>query len=743
MTRRTISRSPHGRASWLLVTLTLGISSTAHAADAPTDPYEAYVRHSRDFHRVRQPRSSSDSHFPAWVNMPWPHRWTIGESDTSAQWAKAHGYNGGVLNGTAEGLNDADRHRLSWFNQHDFRFYLDHAAAKRRLHLWDGDAVRPHLGELHGNGIRPVPLNNALRDALRETIRRNVDAVKASPQRAAYALDDELSWGHFIHPAMWQITDDPAAYANWLREIHGPNPPIRDRWITYEAIRPKLADWTLAQFDASALLDQWTFNDSTWLNFLGDLVTFTNELDPRTPCGIVGGQSPSPFGGYDYAKLMRKVQFIESYNLGSSQNLIRSFNPNNALPTVTTHFHRSTEDDIWQTWYYLVHGNRGFIDWVDGWFEGATPALWHDQVAPTYREANTRIGPLLADARWIHDGVALYYSHASIQLGWTLDAAAHGKTWINRNDDARLGSSHGIRHAWENLLRDAGLQANFLSYADVIEYGIPSEYQVLILPACLALSDVEVRHIEAFCRAGGTVIADVLPALWDQHGKGRPQGGALDALFGVHHDPNLRAADLFNGNTLWCETDQDANYGARSFDELLTHHNTCLTGPEGYHRAVRAMPKPSPNRQGAGAATLLNESPQRYNAYREAGHLASQARKTFLDPVLKRIAPWVRLQGAGEAEHGYEFTYWSKAGRTIVCLVLNPEILANDTGGGHAAGLKTGTIPVVVSFRDDVNDVRDERTGKRIGNGRTFALSWIRNEAVILSFEGDPPRQGP
>src|SRR5690606_3599998 len=137
--------------------------------------------------------------------------------------------------------------------------------------------------------------------------------------------------------------------------------------------------------------------------------------------------SPNAFGGYDYAKLMRKVQFIESYNLGSSQAIIRSFNPGNALPAVTTHFHKGDADSIWQTWYYLAHGNRGFIGWVQDWFDGTTPKDWHAQVAPTYREAVEKIGPLMHGATWRHDGVALYYSHASIQLGWILDAEAHGK----------------------------------------------------------------------------------------------------------------------------------------------------------------------------------------------------------------------------------------------------------------------------------------------------------------------------
>jgi hypothetical protein len=66
------------------------------------------------------------------------------------------------------------------------------------------------------------------------------------------------------------------------------------------------------------------------------------------------------------------------------------------------------------------------------------------------------------------------------------------------------------------MLRDTGLQYSFLSYADVIQRGVPEEYRVLILPACLCLSDAEARAIRAFCERGGTVIADYLPGLWDR-----------------------------------------------------------------------------------------------------------------------------------------------------------------------------------------------------------------------------------
>jgi hypothetical protein len=668
--------------------------------------------------------------------MPWTYQWTIGYNDASGQWCQAHGYNGAFIDRDAIEANGSTTGRLDWINQFRLRFYVDHAAGKGLLHLWDGNKVKPHLPELHSTGIRPVPLNAATRSALENTLRRSIAAVKASPWRGAYALDDEISWGHFVHPAMWQITDDPDAYPRWLGEVYGPAAPKRDRWISYDDLRPKLSAWSVAEFDASPLLDQWSFNDSLWSNFVGDLVEFANTLDPATPCGLDGGQMPSPFGGYDYAKLMRKVQFIESYNLGSSQAIIRSFNPHNALPAVTSLFHKSADDDIWQTWYYLAHGNRGHIAWVDKWFDGATPQPWHEVDAPAFLEAGRKIGPLMNSAEWKHDGIAIYYSHASIQLGWVLDAQAHGKTWINRNGDERLSSAAHVRHAWENMLRDSGLQYNFLNYVDVIQRGVPAEYRVLILPACLCLSDAEARAIRGFCERGGTVIADYLPGVWDQHGKGREGGGALDDVFGVKHDPTMRIADIFGGK-LWVEVDQDANFSWKTYDEFLTSQNTCLTDPSGFHKAVRSMAVDHVATFGRGRAVLMNLSPQWYNACRVAGAEAAKHREVFIHHITEAgVGPWVRIAGAGEREHGYEITYWSLPnGRTLLFVCLNPEIRGTSLGGGNAVGLKTETVPITLRFRSPVREARDERTGRDLGDGTEFNFDWKQNEAVALSIK--------
>ena len=700
----------------------------AAGAGLRADPYEDYIRHSEDFRPVRQEKAWALHAFPSWTYMPWTHQWTIGYTEDSGRWSVAHGYTGAFMD---RGENSPPG-RLAWIDRFHLRFYMDHAAGKGLLHLWDGGELKAHAAELHGTGVRPVPLNAATRDKLQALLREHIAHVKASPNRAAYALDDEASWGHFVHPAMWQVTDDPAAYPKWLSEIYGPSSPKRDRWVSYEDLRGRLPSWTVREFDASPLMDQWTFNDSVWTRYLGGLVEYSNTLDPATPCGLVGGQMPSPFGGYDYARLMRKVQFLEAYNLGSSQAIIRSFNPHNALPILTTAFHRSSADDIWQTWYYLAHGNRGQIGWVENWFDGTTPMPWHEEVAPAYLEAAQKIGPLLAGAEWKHDGIAILYSHPSIQLGWILDAQAHGKTWGNRNADERLSSAAHVRHAWENMLRDAGLQYNYLSYLDLIATGVPADIKALILPACLSLSDAEARAIEAFCARGGTVIADYLPGVWDQHGKGRAGGGALDALFGVRHDPALSARDLFGGK-LWVEVDQDARYSWTTFDEFLTKDNAAPVDAGGFHRAVRDLPVRHAQTHGRGNAVLMNLSPQWYNAAR-SGPGAEAARAAFLQPLTAAgLKPRVRLKDPSAAPTA-EITYWSQGDRTVLFLCQNPEITGNSEGGGNSLGLGSGTIRATLQFTREVKDLRNERTGETLPSGREITLPWKQNEALVLSF---------
>ncbi len=173
----------------------------------------------------------------------------------------------------------------------------------------------------------------------------------------------------------------------------------------------------------------------------------------------------------------------------------------------------------------------------------------------------------------------------------------------------------------------------------------------------------------------------------------------------------------------------------------MTNGNTSIKDASGFDKAVRKMDVNHVNTYGKGKAVLMNLSPQWYNAYRQAGFGPAAKREVFLKHVKDAGAtPWVRIKGAGAEEFGYEITYWTKGGRTILFVISNPEITVTELGGGNAVGLKTAKVPVTLAFAGPIKDVKNERTGQKLEDGKEFKVDWTQNEAVVLSFAGEPPR---
>jgi hypothetical protein len=722
----------------LAILLVLAASASAAAAD----PYLDYISTAPEFQPVRQDRELLLGRWNTWLYMPWRYQWTIGTGDEGGRFCRDYGFLGG--------FTDHGDGPFEWFDKWDLRFYNDHTAAKGFLHL-RGAQDKQNFARFQRDprAVRsgvdgPQPLDDALRARLKAIVTERVKNVKGRSSRCvAYALDDEISWGAFVTPLPWRINDDDEAYAHWLRRYYGRDDAPQVQFVTPDFTRAQL-DRPLGQLDFSPLLDRMTYNDSAWANLIGELVAAANAADPDAPCGFVGGQAPNLWGGYDYAKLSKKVQFIEAYNLGSSAEIVRSFNPGNAMPVVTTHFHsdpRGTANDVWQAWHYFAHGNRGMIGWVEGWFDGPKPRPWLDEFRGTLKELSVVQGPKLVGARWLHDGVAIYYSHPSIQVSWCLDSEAHGGTWVNRGNDDRLGTSHNVRKAWEFLLADAGVQYNFVPYDEVVKSGVPDEYRVLILPACYALSDVEAGRIREFCERGGTVIADFACGLFDQHGKGRSKG-ALDDLFGVEHDGTETRSDFFGGR-LWVETDQDRAYGYQRYAELFSTIDCKLA--DGYAQAENKLGLDRVRKVGRGTAVYLNRSPQRYLQFREEKTASDATRAPFLRHVHAAGArPWLAVSAEdGRRPESLEVTYWAKGERTLAFVLANANVTGSALGGGGAEGLARRQTKLAVEFPEEAADVVDERTGRRLGAGRRFSFDFNGVEAAFFSFRSRPPAAKP
>lgn len=721
----------------LLASFLVALATAIQPPPESSDSYTRYIQAAPEFRPVRQDRDLLVGRWDGWVYMPWRYRWTIGTGEEGGRFCRDFGIRGG--------FTDHGEGPMDWLERWGLRFYNDHTAGKGDLYLKPINRATLQPLQRDGRAVRrdadgPRPIDDALRARLRDRIRASVAGVGKSPMRLAYALDDEVSWGLFTVPLPWRVNEDDAAYQAWLDGYYGGQAP-RAAFATPDDTRKQL-DRPLGKLDFSPLLDRLSYNDSVWANLVGEMVEYANSLDPATPCGFVGGQAPNAWGGYDYAKLAKKVQFIESYDIGSSFEVIRSLGPSNALPMVTTHFHddkRGVPNDVWQAWYYFAHGSRGMIGWVDGWFDGQTPRPWLEGFRATLKELSDVQGPKLAGAKRLHDGVAIYYSHPSIQVSWCLDAEPHGATWVNRNNDHRLGTSHNVRKAWEYLLADSGVEYDFLAYDRVVREGVPTEYRTLILPACYALSDVEARRIAEFCERGGLVVADFACGLFDQHGKGRTRG-ALDDLFGVSHGGDLTKADFFGGK-LWVETNQDAAFGYDRYRRLFDSAACPLEGD--FAVAEHRLGKTRHVRKvGRGTAVYLNLSPQRYLQYRQEGTATDAHRRTFLAEILPDgVPPRVVVTAQGRRPRDCRTIFWSQKGRTYVFILQNAPVTSTPQGGGGVDGLALEPIDVDVALRSPARDVIDERSGARLGDVSAFRLRFPGVEPALFSFiPGDAAR---
>ena len=132
------------------------------------------------------------------------------------------------------------------------------------------------------------------------------------------------------------------------------------------------------------------------------------------------------------------------------------------------------------------------------------------------------------------DGIAIHYSHPSIQAHWLLENVHKTRDWMMNTVEGYVTSRFvAVRNSWTKLIEDLQVQYDFLSASQLAAGGLNTgKYKVLILPESLAMSPAEVDQVREFVHAGGTVVADFRCALLNDHCRDLG-GGQLNELFGI------------------------------------------------------------------------------------------------------------------------------------------------------------------------------------------------------------------
>lgn len=505
-----------------------------------------------------------------------------------------------------------------------------------------------------------------------------------------------------------------------LSDKLGPLPKANDRWgrrAGWKAVQKptNFQTWTqvldfLKRFykelgevnstdgwNVSAWCDFRNFMDASFADAVLRAAQVCKAEDPYARCATEGGQCPFPFGWYNYEQVLRAVDVIEPYNIGNNVEVIRSLKPEAIM--VSTHGYQYTpgkqltaEDRLQQKravrpiWWGVFHAHRGSLIWddnltnyrfVDEKTRELTPAA--ETFSEVFKELHQGVPKLVMNSRRMHDGIALHYSHPSMQVHWLLSNLKYARDWVAHSGGDRGSHITAVRNAWTKLIEDLGFQYNFVSGSQIESRGLNSgEYRAFVMPQSLAVSAREAEQIREFVRDGGLLIADYRNATMNEHGRDLGHG-QLDDVFGISRTPSPAPA----GQT---ETARGvADEGSVQLQgkqlSLLTPGDNGIKPTAG---KVLAQSGNSPlvivNAFGKGKAVFLNLEISAYAYQRLEASLASGLPE-LMEGVfgLANIAPRLQVLGAdGKRLPGTEVVVFSNGGCEHVAVFRNPQF---DDGG--------------------------------------------------------------
>jgi len=672
-------------------------------------------------------------------------------------------YDGAGLHGfhIDRGLGEDDKVRFSL--ERKFPYYVDHAAGKGILYLQKD--VQASISRKASLQVRPNSLADPKTiDTLKQWLRENVGTTKKGFVYG-YAFDDEISLGAFNNPV--EVDTHPlsiAWYRRWLVNRYNTIQNLNAAWETnfssfnevepvgFEEIRKANSHPPFGPWNVSRWMEWRHFMDYQFAQVLADLTRYTNKLDPTVPAGFVGGQQPSAYGGYDYALLSRAVQWMESADLGGTNEILRSFwNRPRRIQVQTYNAGLPHKMNVWILWHRLAHGNQATIAWPQGWMRDGpsgkrelSPVI--EQLAPTFREIQGHAGEFIInpDSYLDSDPIGLYYSHPSIRAGWAMDSIAHGATWPNRStsvDDRNLSSAH-LRLSWCKLMEDLGYQYDFVSYLDAQEgrVDLASRFKVIILPQVICLSDREAQALRLFVQKGGLLIADTLCGLLTETGRGR-KAGVLDELFGLVRD---ESRGYLNGQSI---TEVDAEEFQKPFPQRLHAYNGALQYRSTivYERGTRA--RPGAARESAGSAEVLihkkvekgqtlylNLSPLAYSYFPYRSGKVGASWREIIGRTLREagLKPRVEIHSGNGVEPWMESLLWRNGNR--YCLAVLKNVSETDDPQDSLSVIDQEPKAITIRLNLPVKNLRNLRTDKAFADAASSSDRFNPWEANLYEF---------
>jgi hypothetical protein len=362
------------------------------------------------------------------------------------------------------------------------------------------------------------------------------DAIESSRKfgTVSFALQDER---HLTKDPGMPSEEGLSLYRRYLEQQYGSLDALNKEWDSSHGA------WSDVMPTLTADLSKETANLAPWVDFrlfVADQMYKGDERHARRVKEVLGedvfvgldGFTTSshmiPYGGTDIGRLLTEGAF-NFYCPYEDDLMIASLVQGRQSQYIGSHMSRGEYFGL--PWRGAFRGHAGSFRYNGrtffsqfGWVQ--PPGNWIEEGS---RELRHGVGRALIGARRQLQPVAFLYSYPSI-----LTTAAAGK-WVNPNNTHLMWyPANKSRLALEQMLLKCGVSAFRYLTTNQVEAGALQDVKLLVISHLMgmALSDATIKSIEAFVRDGGLVVADLAPAVCDEHGRLRERGG-LDELFGV------------------------------------------------------------------------------------------------------------------------------------------------------------------------------------------------------------------
>ncbi len=341
-----------------------------------------------------------------------------------------------------------------------------------------------------------------------------------------YSLGDEgVTLGCCVHPACL------AAYRRYLAAQYGTIEQLNASWGTaYKSFdEVDLLDHKDNMENAAVRTcfprwcDRQMFARYNLMQFSGRFARAYRALDPLSKTGFEGT------GGFgdDYDQILGLNGFYGPYpSIGD--DIIRSAAPPGLVNSNWMGYSKTGDALCDAAWRMVMKGKNSIWYWmwsgIGSWRGYLRPTLdfWPaiNDLTEEMRPVRQGLGDLIMRSKLAHSGIAVVYSVPS----------ALSSQVENSNQFTGAQPDH---ETWSQLTYDLGLDFRYVTSGMLTRGALDSgEFKTVVLLMQQALSPEEAAAIRRFAERGGTVIADVRPAIFDAHCK-PVSPGPLDELFGI------------------------------------------------------------------------------------------------------------------------------------------------------------------------------------------------------------------